>query len=1057
MNSRVRALVWEEVRVGGLLVAECLVVGVLLLLRLRMSHSPYFPWRDIVWISGYISMAIPLLCALLLVLNIRNSGHLGGGFSRRILRMPVGTTAAVTTSMAIRLMEVMGLCMALLMAIRLLVGESPGWRTVFIVGMVYMLAQVVDWVRALATGLVFLLVVVLTALVLQYTGRWVWLFDFVNAMDNANLAVFLVGFAGVTGACYAVSLAAVNRTRLGWRVDPSMGAPLAELLRLHRLQGVGVFSSPQAAQYWYELRRTRLLLFQVTVGLFVAGTVGYVVVEWLNTGVPDKYQEFLGKSLASPIVTELIPLVALLVASVAWRLQSSWIGWRESRQLATGWTARHPVTKAQAARARMAVAACNLGLTLGAIAVLHITTFLLCDNAAVLRLLGDAWGLGATSPREMTAFLLGPILLAGLLAWVIMHLSTGMVAYALTLLTGKLFYDYLLLDADFIHGKTEHPHTLALDSGFMLALTLLFPVVLYLVSLAVVLFLGRVRLRAALLSLALWLGLALSLYPFSMTVPELSVPTLAGFCLGMAALAVMCWPNTVLRHGAALRTGLRRESPAQHARTAVAVPAGRRMFQGALLVLFCAGVAWMRWPAEPAAQRMLRQQGNPSDFTELNDSYLKIPNEKNLAVKYGEVTVSSRRLDREWDRVNVAANKDGKLFKNLLVVGGAEVKRDERIPQELWTVSKDYFDTVSQPVTVKLHEIAGLGLTESRYPVELRLGPGTPLPHLAALRQLSRHLALEAWVASVERRPKEAVAAVLDMLPIANSLSEEPLFISQLVRIAIQGITWGSLETVLNRCELPEGDLARVQSALASALPPLSEGPFLARSLKSEECVCIAGAHYYSILTDHDVGYNYYQELPGFFWSYPGKAVAQTTMDIMGGAHLTRLLVARYYERVLEAGAVAAKQGVLPNMDAVPFEATERMRIYSPLTAMDLSYIDRVYESEWRIRTQLDIARTALAVERCRLANGRLPERLEALVPAFLEGVPTDPWNGGKPLSYRLKENGEFVVYSFGLNGTDEKGEEMKEWWRKGDITFTVAPPDIRERAQVAESITNKE
>jgi hypothetical protein len=83
-----------------------------------------------------------------------------------------------------------------------------------------------------------------------------------------------------------------------------------------------------------------------------------------------------------------------------------------------------------------------------------------------------------------------------------------------------------------------------------------------------------------------------------------------------------------------------------------------------------------------------------------------------------------------------------------------------------------------------------------------------------------------------------------------------------------------------------------------------------------------------------------------------------------------------------------------------------------------------------------------------------LPKRLEELVPAFLERVPTDPWNHGKALSYRVKDNGEFVVYSVGKNGTDEKGEELvkKNWWIYGDMTLTVASPEIRNRPQVADA-----
>jgi hypothetical protein len=137
-------------------------------------------------------------------------------------------------------------------------------------------------------------------------------------------------------------------------------------------------------------------------------------------------------------------------------------------------------------------------------------------------------------------------------------------------------------------------------------------------------------------------------------------------------------------------------------------------------------------------------------------------------------------------------------------------------------------------------------------------------------------------------------------------------------------------------------------------------------------------------------------------------------------------------------------------MESMGLPKTERLVYHAPVSSRTLPGMARFFEAEWRARTQLDLARTALAVERYRLAKGRLPERLEELVPAFLERVPVDPWNGGNALSYRIKENGEFVVYSFGNNKIDQKGQEIQNWWSNGDMTFTVAPPELRDRAQVA-------
>ena len=66
---------------------------------------------------------------------------------------------------------------------------------------------------------------------------------------------------------------------------------------------------------------------------------------------------------------------------------------------------------------------------------------------------------------------------------------------------------------------------------------------------------------------------------------------------------------------------------------------------------------------------------------------------------------------------------------------------------------------------------------------------------------------------------------------------------------------------------------------------------------------------------------------------------------------------------------------------------------------------------------------TAIAVERFRLLyEGRLPEKLEELVPQFLSELPKDPFDG-EPLRFRRLSAG-FVIYSVGKDRTDDGGQE---------------------------------
>jgi hypothetical protein len=95
-------------------------------------------------------------------------------------------------------------------------------------------------------------------------------------------------------------------------------------------------------------------------------------------------------------------------------------------------------------------------------------------------------------------------------------------------------------------------------------------------------------------------------------------------------------------------------------------------------------------------------------------------------------------------------------------------------------------------------------------------------------------------------------------------------------------------------------------------------------------------------------------------------------------------------------------------------------------------------------QASVDLARTALALERCRLAQGAFPEALDALAPQFIAKVPHDVI-GGQPLKYRREADGSFVLYSVGWNETDDGGVagidkdgavdmQSGDWvWGKGD------------------------
>lgn len=65
---------------------------------------------------------------------------------------------------------------------------------------------------------------------------------------------------------------------------------------------------------------------------------------------------------------------------------------------------------------------------------------------------------------------------------------------------------------------------------------------------------------------------------------------------------------------------------------------------------------------------------------------------------------------------------------------------------------------------------------------------------------------------------------------------------------------------------------------------------------------------------------------------------------------------------------------------------------------------------------------TDLALRRFELAHGRQPDSLSELAPKFLAAAPIDPWDG-MPLRYRRQSDGSSVLYSVGEDGRDDGGD----------------------------------
>jgi hypothetical protein len=93
---------------------------------------------------------------------------------------------------------------------------------------------------------------------------------------------------------------------------------------------------------------------------------------------------------------------------------------------------------------------------------------------------------------------------------------------------------------------------------------------------------------------------------------------------------------------------------------------------------------------------------------------------------------------------------------------------------------------------------------------------------------------------------------------------------------------------------------------------------------------------------------------------------------------------------------------------------------------------------EARTLAQLRMLRAALAIRFYRQDEGHFPPSLAALVPNWLDAIPSDPF-GDQPLVYRADDEG-YLLYSIGPNGVDDGGQmvSLQDIADKGDLFLEV-------------------
>lgn len=320
-------------------------------------------------------------------------------------------------------------------------------------------------------------------------------------------------------------------------------------------------------------------------------------------------------------------------------------------------------------------------------------------------------------------------------------------------------------------------------------------------------------------------------------------------------------------------------------------------------------------------------------------------------------------------------------------------------------------------------------LPHCRYPFDLSHGMATLMPHVDQLGRLAQVAEYQSWI-----DPKHSTDEISTLVGLARTLEDEPLRVSKLVRLSILNTAATSLERRLTLAPMTETELANLEAMFAEA----AKTNQLAIALIGERAVL---SPYFSSDLKGIYRLAFTLQAGGYDFTDPPRPGTQSIFLKLSGICDQDL---RLFLREMETNIAFAS--TFPKKVAVPSPVEEsgshdNVPLLHPLSSVFIAKVDEAITKDAMGLAQIRATQTVLAVERYRLAKGKLPTSLDDLMPQFLPAIPEDPFDG-QPLRYQLLPRG-YIVYSIGPDGQDDNGREKPAEVKADDkttydITFTV-------------------
>lgn len=302
------------------------------------------------------------------------------------------------------------------------------------------------------------------------------------------------------------------------------------------------------------------------------------------------------------------------------------------------------------------------------------------------------------------------------------------------------------------------------------------------------------------------------------------------------------------------------------------------------------------------------------------------------------------------------------------------------------------------------------------------------VPELNDERTAANVLKLHAMEEAAHGHSASAMADVAAIYAMSRQFCQRPLLVSGLVGISIDGLADESLEEMLPTVKIRD-DLSPLH---------LEQVPSLCLSLRQ------------NLRTEESYGLAQIGNTPSEIRTVHGKPAEDTSfVSLTEGSRRGKLFRVFYvdldaYLNLMQKYQDLAIQPYYLARDQLPNSYTIELYFGSKegFTTEDIGDLYSKMFKTWAIYEARDAcASAAVAMTRFRLDHATLPSHLADLVPAYLDAVPTDPFNG-QPLRL-VTHGGRWIIYSVGPNGVDDGGvaPNFQHGFDTGNIIFTLKQP----------------